>query len=198
MSLEYVEINQIPSVASTILGADLFEIEQGGVSKQASASVISASLGFPVGGVCEWYTSTPPENCIFAQGQAILRSTYSVLFALWGTSFGVGDGTNTFNVIDKREVYAVGIGTNATVIMSAHDVFTTINEFKENRTQGFTYNANTLAGGAGVGLSYNAVDRQMNSGFIGTPVTDGVNGVPRIGATTRGNSIGCNFIIKYQ
>lgn len=35
-------------------------------------------------------------------GQAISRSTYSLLFAVIGTTYGAGDGTSTFNVPDMR------------------------------------------------------------------------------------------------
>lgn len=35
-------------------------------------------------------------------GQAVSRITYWELFALWGTTFGAGDGTTTFNVPDVR------------------------------------------------------------------------------------------------
>lgn len=39
-----------------------------------------------------------PDNYLFCGGAAVSRTTYSELFAVIGTTFGVGDGTTTFNV----------------------------------------------------------------------------------------------------
>lgn len=46
--------------------------------------------------------SNPPPKCIGAGGQAISRTTYSELFAVYGETYGAGDGINTFNVPDIR------------------------------------------------------------------------------------------------
>lgn len=42
--------------------------------------------------------STLPPNCIWLEGQAISRTTYSTLFSIYGTSYGSGDGSTTFNL----------------------------------------------------------------------------------------------------
>jgi microcystin-dependent protein len=41
-------------------------------------------------------------------GAAVSRSTYAALFALYGTTYGAGDGSSTFNVPDTRGRVAVG------------------------------------------------------------------------------------------
>lgn len=41
-------------------------------------------------------------------GRAISRSTYSELYSLIGTSFGTGDGVNTFNIPDYRGLFLRG------------------------------------------------------------------------------------------
>ena len=46
--------------------------------------------------------STLPPRCIWPAGQAISRSTYAALFAVYGTAHGAGDGSTTFNVPDLR------------------------------------------------------------------------------------------------
>ena len=57
----------------------------------------------PVGGTIDYFgATTPNSNFVFPYGQAISRSTYSALFTLLGTTFGVGDGSTTFNVPDLR------------------------------------------------------------------------------------------------
>lgn len=57
----------------------------------------------PIGGSIEyWGTSAPNSSFVFPYGQAISRTTYSTLFALLGTTHGVGDGSTTFNLPDLR------------------------------------------------------------------------------------------------
>lgn len=44
----------------------------------------------------------PPAGCIEAGGQAISRTKYADLFRAYGTTYGVGDNSTTFNVPDMR------------------------------------------------------------------------------------------------
>lgn len=57
----------------------------------------------PIGGGLDyWGASAPNSSFVFPFGQAISRTTYATLFGLMGTTFGVGDGSTTFNLPDKR------------------------------------------------------------------------------------------------
>lgn len=59
--------------------------------------------GIPIGGVLDYAGSTAPNSSfVLAYGQAISRTTYATLFSLLGTTYGTGDGSNTFNVPDLR------------------------------------------------------------------------------------------------
>jgi len=53
------------------------------------------------GGIDFWGATAPNSSFAFPAGQAISRSTYSVLFGIMGTTYGVGDGSTTFNLPDK-------------------------------------------------------------------------------------------------
>ena len=53
------------------------------------------------GGIDFWGTTTPNSAFAFPAGQAISRTTYSVLFGIMGTTYGTGDGSTTFNLPDK-------------------------------------------------------------------------------------------------
>ena len=53
-------------------------------------------------GMDYWDTVAPSSAFIFPIGQAISRTAFPRAFARWGTTFGPGDGANTFNVPDKR------------------------------------------------------------------------------------------------
>jgi microcystin-dependent protein len=59
--------------------------------------------GIPLGGLLPYIGSSAPNSAfVLPFGQAINRVTYATLFALVGTTFGVGDGSTTFNVPDLR------------------------------------------------------------------------------------------------
>lgn len=51
-----------------------------------------------------------PTGALLCQGQAISRTTYTELFAKWGTVFGAGDGVTTFNLPDLRGRAPIGSG----------------------------------------------------------------------------------------
>ncbi len=46
--------------------------------------------------------NTLPENCIWLEGSEVSRTTYSTLFGIYGTTYGAGDGSTTFNLPDFR------------------------------------------------------------------------------------------------
>jgi microcystin-dependent protein len=52
----------------------------------------------PVGGVIPFAGSAAPVGYILCDGSAISRSEYDELFQIIGTSYGIGDGSTTFNV----------------------------------------------------------------------------------------------------
>lgn len=63
----------------------------------------------PIGIVMDWVTtSVPSADWLVCDGSAVSRSTYSGLFALMGTSFGIGDGSTTFNLPDLRGQFVAG------------------------------------------------------------------------------------------
>lgn len=57
----------------------------------------------PIGALAPFVGSAAPNsNFVLPYGQAISRTTYSALFTLCSTTFGVGDGSTTFNIPDLR------------------------------------------------------------------------------------------------
>lgn len=58
--------------------------------------------GAPVGSVIDYAGTTEPSGWLFCYGQAINRTTYAALFAILSTTYGVGDGSTTFNLPDLR------------------------------------------------------------------------------------------------
>lgn len=62
----------------------------------------------PTGAILLWTTDTAPTGFLLCSGQAVNRTTYATLFALIGTTYGVGDGSTTFNVPDLRGRFPLG------------------------------------------------------------------------------------------
>jgi microcystin-dependent protein len=66
----------------------------------------------PVGSMSMYAgATTAPSGWLLCQGQAVSRTTYSVLFTLITTTYGVGDGSTTFNLPDMRGKVPLGVGT---------------------------------------------------------------------------------------
>ena len=63
----------------------------------------------PIGTIKMYGGTTAPDGYMFANGQAISRTTYSDLFAIYGTTFGAGDGSTTFNLPNLNGRTPVGL-----------------------------------------------------------------------------------------
>lgn len=55
-----------------------------------------------------WCAPVVPAGYLELAGQAISRTTYSALFTLFGTTYGAGDGSTTFNLPDTRAEFIRG------------------------------------------------------------------------------------------
>ncbi len=84
--------------ASTVLTSDGTDISW----------AAAGGAGVPTGTVIYHAANTPPTDFIKANGAAVSRTTYSDLFTAIGTTFGVGDGSSTFNVPDLRGEFMRG------------------------------------------------------------------------------------------
>jgi microcystin-dependent protein len=63
----------------------------------------------PLGAMLPYTGSTAPNTAfVLPFGQAISRTTYATYFSLVSTTFGAGDGSTTFNVIDMRGRLPIG------------------------------------------------------------------------------------------
>ena len=53
---------------------------------------------YPIGTIAMTGSDIAAGNHLLCQGQAVSRTQYPEVFALYGTKYGVGDGANTFNL----------------------------------------------------------------------------------------------------
>lgn len=68
----------------------------------------------PSGTIKLYAGASAPTGYLICDGTAVSRTTYADLFTAIGTTFGVGNGTTTFNVPDFRRRVPVGAGGTGT------------------------------------------------------------------------------------
>ena len=81
-------------------------------SKTLVGAINEVNKGVPIGSV-EMYagpSTTAPSGWIFCKGQAVSRQTYGKLFDVIGTTYGAGDGVNTFNLPNMMDRMPIGTG----------------------------------------------------------------------------------------
>ena len=86
------------------------EIEQGSiyVTKEEFNNMVTV----PIGAVQQFAGTTAPEKYLICDGSAVSRETYSALFDVIGTTYGAGDGSNTFNIPNIQNRIPVGKSNN--------------------------------------------------------------------------------------
>ena len=99
----------------------------------ATTAFVNASIAaspFTVSGaILMWPTASAPSGYLLCDGTAVSRTTYATLFALFGTTFGSGDGSTTFNLPNytNRMPYGTTIGAtggsaDAVVVSHTHTI----------------------------------------------------------------------------
>jgi len=81
---------------------------------------LASSNTTPTGTIQMWATASAPVGYVLCNGVAISRTTFSNLFSVIGTTFGIGDGSTTFNVPDytNRMPYGATIGSTGGSVTS--------------------------------------------------------------------------------
>jgi len=72
---------------------------------------ITGLAGLNTGLIIPWSTTTAPSGFLECDGTAVSRSTYATLFAVIGTTYGVGNGSTTFNLPDLTDKTVVSRST---------------------------------------------------------------------------------------
>lgn len=74
-----------------------------------NTSAVTWGRELPIGAILGYGGSSDPTDYLLCDGRAVARTgTYAALFAIIGTSYGVGDGSTTFNIPDLRFRAPVG------------------------------------------------------------------------------------------
>ena len=110
-SSNYVAL-QAPTTVATDLTLTLPAAD--GSSGQALTTNGSGALAFatiggvPTGAVFYFAANTAPTGFLKCDGTAVSRNNYAALFAVTGTTYGVGNGNTTFNLPDLRGEFIRG------------------------------------------------------------------------------------------
>ena len=149
----------------------------------------------PIGSVVLWPVARSiPTNWKEQNGDPISRSTYSTLFGITSTDYGVGDGSTTFNLPDTEAngsfIRHYKSGTSAAIGTLQPDQM----QGSSGQIRGRPDDATAS------GTWYNGVVQTTQAEHISvnpaTQITDGVNGTPRTGTTTYPYNLAMIYIIK--
>ncbi|WP_224826296.1 phage tail protein [Cognatishimia sp. MH4019] len=142
-----------------------------------------------VGAVTFFAASVPPLGWIKANGAELARDTYPELFAIIGTSFGVGDGATTFNLPDLRGEFlrgwddGRGVDSGRVFGSSQQDAMQDHNHFLGLSQYGSAGRFGVKSGQADVRAIENS-SASTNANITSPPDTAG-GGAPRTGSETR-------------
>jgi microcystin-dependent protein len=213
-----IEINEGANISVTIgsSSGDDFNVGSGKLLVEGDTGLVSMTGALKVGSVVNanvpagmlgpFANNSVPTGWLACDGSAVSRSTYSVLYAVIGTTWGAGDGSSTFNLPDLEGAFLRGTGSNGTHNMADGNDFAgpSVGSFENDQFQGHRHNYRTRpyfdVGTTGsnidwIGGSVSTTNSQNDR--IGDPMTDGSNGTPRAGDETRPFNAGVKYCIKY-
>jgi microcystin-dependent protein len=141
------------------------------------------------GGMDYWLPTAPNSSFVFPIGQAISRTTYATLFAAMGTTYGVGDGSTTFNVPDKTGRISAMKEASATRLTSTYfgGNSTTLGAVGGLESDTLAM-ANLPASPAPVAAQTNSWQPTINNG-ANSAVSTGVGATPQAVTLTGGGSV---------
>lgn len=132
---------------------------------------IQPLIGVPVGASMWWWVSSVPTGWLEMAGQNVSRTTYATLFSVYGTTYGVGDGSTTFGLPDTRGEFirgwdhsrgvdvsrALGSAQDEDIVPHVHTVdppsTSTSSDNEHDHDVSANRNTNYQLGGGGGGLS---------------------------------------------
>jgi microcystin-dependent protein len=83
-------------------------LTKGNTGANETYTVSFSGTGVPTGAIMAFPVATPPDGYLECNGSAVSRTTYASLFAFLGTTYGVGDGSTTFNLPNYKGMFLRG------------------------------------------------------------------------------------------
>lgn len=166
----------------------------------ANDTALAAAV-VPTGTVITHAGSSAPTGFLECDGAAVSRSTYAALFAVIATTYGVGNGSTTFNLPDARGLVAVGAGAHGTMTRADASAFNggSVGATRNDQFQGHQHPIDDDTAAYGNGTPYFSPGSRTTTQVTrksGNPTSDGINGTPRTGNETRPAEIAFLVCIK--
>jgi len=141
------------------------------VAKNFSGSSMTGIQGVNTGIIIPWSSASVPSGFLECDGTAVNRTTYAALFAVISTTYGVGDGTTTFNLPNL---------TDRTVVNKSN----TKNLAQTSGANTVTPTGNISGNLANTTLSSTQIAAHSHTGPTGDGGPQGVSGGGAAGAAT--------------
>jgi microcystin-dependent protein len=161
--------------------------------------------GTTTGSIIPWPKTTAPTGFLLCDGAAVSRTTYADLFAITSTTYGVGDGSSTFNVpnlkgkmpqgydVSNYALAATDGAANVTVTGAPASTQLATNELAAHQ---HTVNLGVISGGP---VQYPQISfaQYYPSGFYTRPVTNFNNSHNHGVGTLSGNAFSPYVVVNY-
>lgn len=134
--------------ASLVDGSRAFTGTVAGVTPTADADLATklyVDQSMPPGVIVPYGGAAAPTGWLLADGAEVNRTTYADLFAIFGTTFGIGNGSTTFDLPDMRQRFPLGkavSGTGAGLGDTGGSIDPTIDVSHSHTVDGHTHTIN--------------------------------------------------------
>ena len=89
-----------------------YKLDVNGNSNTSDRIYQAGFMLVPPGAIMPYAASSAPGGWFICDGTAVSRTTYATLFSLIGTTYGNGDGVNTFNLPNMRGRMIMGLNSS--------------------------------------------------------------------------------------
>jgi microcystin-dependent protein len=102
------ELNVLDGITASTTELNYVDGVTSAIQTQINTLTSNLSSAVPSGVISAYAGSTAPSGYLLCDGTAVSRTTYSGLFGIISTTYGVGDNSTTFNVPNLKGKVAVG------------------------------------------------------------------------------------------
>jgi len=153
----------------------------------------------PIGTISPFGGSAIPSGYLLCNGNEVLKTAYTELYAVIGDAFGTASDNTKFKLPDLREATTKGVGLSGKSSAHLDADGLAVGEFLDDRVQTHTHDIVCEFGAAGLpdyrpGDTYSQV-AGVNAGSRVPIQAININS-GRHGATTEVKAVGVNYIIK--
>lgn len=166
------------------------------LSSTAVTALVGIIAPFSMETTTEWRSA---NRWIVCDGSPVSRTAYNHLFDVIGTTWGVGDGSSTFNLPNLQGAFLRGTGTGT--INSRNKSGTSIGNFQEDNFQSHHHQYRSEGWQTGYSGGMNLLTTSTNYNQTMTTNHDiveyGSNGTPRHTSETYPYNASVQYCIKY-